>query len=169
MKKLFGLILISSIFSFPGKADSLSWSWAIDGDTVHGSGTLTSNGLGEFPTDRTVCCGDYVVTSITGLFDGMSVGLFTPPPSGLSLLQFYNGGYGPSNTGLNFATSDGSEWYCYLIGWSRPPGQNYVLNGPSGINEIVQASAVPTPEPGALALVGIGLLLRKFIAGTKKP
>ncbi len=160
----------------PAKADSFSWSWSLSGNGFNGSGTLTSDSTATYY----IFGYGLLVNSMDGQLNGSSLTLNTTYET-KSLL--FPGGPNATycgtvscmsltevtpdyHTGLEFITSDGAAWSVILNQWGSTP-LPFILSNNSAAAD-VNVAIVPTPEPSALALFGLGLISFLGLAAVKK-
>lgn len=149
----------------PARASQLTWNWSwSDYSSNTGSGTFTTNALSS---------GSYLITGISGTWDGNTItGLLAPgsccsyPPNDNLLLagspQLDDGGLGFVSNGIDINLYQYGGIYYYYTGDSSYGTFSAVLS----------STSVSAPEPGSLALFGaalgllaLGALMRKLRKG----
>jgi len=146
----------------PGVAQAdLLWNWNMAGDGIAANGSFTT-------TDTLNSDGYYALTSITGTRNGVVITGLEPAGNAIPL----NDGYPVDNlidatgnltgNGIGFTLADGSYSNPYYASWDSPPDyfEVFTLPATSTFSEVgVTFAATAVPEPGAIAVFGIGLLL----------
>jgi hypothetical protein len=147
MKPGISCLLAVLLMAGPSVADAMTWYWSFNGGPFAGTGTLTTSGDGPF----------YTVTGITGVSGGLAITGLVAPGGFASNDNLLTTGYPQLTTGgISFAT----DGFTANLALNAATGAYRFVNSNGGSNAASFEALTdyrPAPEPGTLALLGLGL------------
>ena len=158
------LLTAAAILAISVTAHADTFSFSLSGPSDNGSGIITAAPTGT--------PGEFLITAITGTFDGSAIAALLPvgtfpsslPPENDNLFFYPDTAGAFDESGVSFVTAsalDVNIFYGYFTSLSGlTTGPDYfVVEGTDTVNDVTSFTATdPTPEPSSILLVGSGLL-----------